>query len=441
MGPGLGIPFASLTHSDTMQDGNDAAQGSRRWILLLAITGVLAWWLLGPWVASGSERFYLLVPPVALALAALRKPRRFPIFALPVAAVLAVLCVGYNLSLTAPLFPAGDGYWRGLSMREAGITLYFVLALYLLAAAVRRAVQEPLKRLLGRGIVRIAAAEAVLLAGLAPFLLSTFHVHRFKVPNPERPTALSGRTVEDIEFTALDGLTLRGWFLPAPHSERTLLICHGMGANRTEVLPYVAVGDVLQANVLLFDFRGHGDSDGHTLSFGEREKLDVQAAVHFLRKCRPERAKHIIGLGISMGTASLIGAAADLGTSFDVLILDSGFAAAADMAEQFLPDVLAFARPGLAAPALLLASLDAGCWLPALRPVDQIARLHMPVFIIHARGDRLIPVAHARQLYAGAPADRELWITDTGDHGSAFTARSEYLERVRRFVEAHGSDR
>ncbi len=72
-----------------------------------------------------------------------------------------------------------------------------------------------------------------------------------------------------------------------------------------------------------------------------------------------------------------------------------------------------------------------------LRPIDQIGKVRAPVLIIHARGDRLIPVEQAQKLYEGAAQNRELWITQTGDHGSAFTARAEYLQRVQRFVQAH----
>jgi fermentation-respiration switch protein FrsA (DUF1100 family) len=438
-----------------MPDGTAAAPRSLPWLLHGAIlfTSPLVWWLLSPWVANGSERFYLLVPPILLALAGSRTPLRGRapsrrlFIALLVAAVLAALCVGYNLSLTAPLFPTAEGCWRGLSLREVAITLYFLLGLYLLAATVRRLLQPPLVRLVGMllapqmGVLRIArgtAVECILLAGFAPFLVATFHVHRFKVPNPARPEPLSGRAIEDVAFTAADGVRLRAWFLPAEdRSERTLLVCHGMGTNRTEVLPYVAVGTSLKANVFLFDFRGHGDSEGHTLSFGQREKLDVLGAVTFLRQYRPRQARQIIALGVSMGTAALIGAAAELEVPFDVVVLDSGFAVAAEMTEHLLRGLPAFVRPCLTAPAVLLASLETACWLPALRPVDRIAALRAPVLIIHSHGDRLIPVAQARKLYEGARGVRQLWLTDTGDHCSAITNQAEYLECVTGFVRAN----
>ena len=70
--------------------------------------------------------------------------------------------------------------------------------------------------------------------------------------------------------------------------------------------------NALAANVLLFDFRGHGDSDGHTISLGRHERLDVLAAVHYLRAQRAEQARTVMGLGISMGASALTHAAAEI---------------------------------------------------------------------------------------------------------------------------------
>ena len=70
--------------------------------------------------------------------------------------------------------------------------------------------------------------------------------------------------------------------------------------------------NALAANVLLFDFRGHGDSDGHTVSLGRHERLDVLAAVHYLRPQRAEQARMAMGLGISMGASALTHAAAEI---------------------------------------------------------------------------------------------------------------------------------
>ena len=70
--------------------------------------------------------------------------------------------------------------------------------------------------------------------------------------------------VEEVSFATADGLTLRGWFLPARSSPRpvTVLVCSGNGGNRAY---RASLGVALRARgfaVLLFDYRGYGGNPG-----------------------------------------------------------------------------------------------------------------------------------------------------------------------------------
>jgi pimeloyl-ACP methyl ester carboxylesterase len=199
-------------------------------------------------------------------------------------------------------------------------------------------------------------------------------------------------------------------------------------------LPYLKVGQALKSNVLMFDFRGHGESDGHTISLGFKEMLDVLAALSYLRHARPEQSREVIGLGISMGAAALIGAAAEVATPFDAIILDSGFASAVELTNKLFTRIPDFFRPYLVGIGIPLASLESGCWLPEIRPEDKVARIRAPVLIIHAQEDPLIPADHAVRLYEHAVQPKALWLAPTLGHGSAlFQAEDDYLQTIVRW--------
>jgi alpha-beta hydrolase superfamily lysophospholipase len=89
------------------------------------------------------------------------------------------------------------------------------------------------------------------------------------------------------------------------------LLCHGLGSSKSNALPVAE--HLLRAgyNVLAFDFRAHGESAGHVSTFGARERLEVLAAVEWLRRERPRQSERIFGVGASMGAAALVAAAAD----------------------------------------------------------------------------------------------------------------------------------
>jgi pimeloyl-ACP methyl ester carboxylesterase len=406
----------------------------------------LAWLLLGLWIPGESERFYLLVPPVALGLflASGHRPwqqlREQWLRAVVLVLCLGLVCAAYawswSLAVSVPLLTM---------VPEIVLGTYFLVGVLILTGAVRVLFRRsgrwlgnrcfgpcPTGRLSFLGRALIADALPTLLLGIVVlgYLLAVMNVHRYRIPNVATPQSALGRLYEDVEFVTDDGLTIRGWFIPAKApSVRTVLICHGLGANRSMFLGYVKAANALEANVLMFDFRGHGDSDGHTTTLGHREKLDVLAAISYLRGQRAGQAREVIGLGISMGSAALLRAAADLDQPLHALIIDSGFASAVELTDSILAAFPAPTRPPLTLVGVPLASLHAGCWLPDVRPVDCIGAVRAPVLVVHSRQDPLIPVHHGERLFQSAATPKTLLLTDTQGHGSPLSgAEAAYLQ-------------
>jgi alpha-beta hydrolase superfamily lysophospholipase len=147
-----------------------------------------------------------------------------------------------------------------------------------------------------------------------------------------------------VEFQSADGTTLRGWWIPSERpSTRTLVFVHGLATNRTITLPFHEVGDRLDANVLMFDLRAHGDSGGRTVTLGWREKDDVLAAIEFVRREKPQQAR----VGISMGAASMAQAASEIEPPLAGVILDSSYCATREMTESVLKPFPSAAHPWL----------------------------------------------------------------------------------------------
>src|SRR5262249_42206082 len=152
-------------------------------------------------------------------------------------------------------------FFRGRELILAG---YFLLALTLLLWAVFGGIRQAVERLEIICFGQLATNEPplayrfylrrylpfVFFVPLAiPYVLGVSFIHRLKTPNPVPERVMAGRPFVDVVFTTADGYTLRGWFLAAPSgpSDRTLLVCHGIGDNRSNVLGLAAVGDEIRA--------------------------------------------------------------------------------------------------------------------------------------------------------------------------------------------------
>jgi alpha-beta hydrolase superfamily lysophospholipase len=263
-------------------------------------------------------------------------------------------------------------------------------------------------------------------------------VHRFKTPNLVDPKMIRARDFEEIEFMSADGTRIRGWWIPAQKpSERTLLICHGIAANRSIFLPFVEVGDWLDANVLMFDLRGHGDSGGRTVTFGYREKDDILAAIAWVRREKPDGARNLIGMGISLGAACMTEAAAQAEPPLDAVILDSCFTSTRDMTHSVIGLFPGPTHPWLMTLGLPMADWHAGCPMMAVSPEKSIGQIRSPVLLLHSRGDPLIPSDHATRMHAAAAGQKRLCLFEIDGHANAFFVEHErYKQEVILFMQA-----
>ena len=285
---------------------------------------------------------------------------------------------------------------------------------------------------LGRdGLAAGTAALAVVAAALAAHLATS----------PRRLRAVAPRaideTLEAVTFRTADGPTLQGWYLPHPGALAALVIAHGFAMSRHELLDLAEGLRDRGHAVLIFDFRGHGASEGRRSTIGYHEAGDVSAAVDFLA-ARPEVAGRPIGAaGLSMGGAATILAAAR-DRRIAAVAADSAFAT---LREVVLGGMRARYHPPQfpVAPLFIrFAEALARASIHAVRPLDAVAAVApRPLLLIHTAGDWLIPVAHARALYAAAGAPKTLWIVPGEEHAAAFLhTRDEYVARLDRFFAA-----
>ena len=111
-----------------------------------------------------------------------------------------------------------------------------------------------------------------------------------------------GLPYENVTFKTQDNVQLKGWFITSPEvSDKTIILMHGWGMNRSDILKNTYFLRDLGFNLFYFDFRALGESGGKTSSIGYLELKDVSAAISFLKQTRPQFCAKIGLYGLSMG--------------------------------------------------------------------------------------------------------------------------------------------
>jgi hypothetical protein len=170
----------------------------------------------------------------------------------------------------------------------------------------------------------MAVAAFLLFAVIASSAIAGFVVYR--IVKPQRSSSeinmdsFPGRP-DAVKFTVPGSGQRDGWFFPGFVGAPTIVLCHGYGSSRGELLTLVTALQDHQYNVFVFDFAGHGANSGMT-SFGYQEADEVRAAIDELAR-RSDVDRERFGLwGYNLGAHAAL-REAENDKRVRALILDS----------------------------------------------------------------------------------------------------------------------
>lgn len=331
------------------------------------------------------------------------------------------------------------GQW---SLEELGYYGWFLFAFFTILQIAKKFVEYVLQKVIlwpssekiRRGISK-TIYYLLLFVTMIPFFLAMTSIHRAKVGDAFNPKTELGIQYEDVTLRTKDALSIRGWFVPAS-SDRAVIIAHGLGANKSNFIGTVDMWHRLGFNVLIFDFRGHGLSDGHTVSFGYKERLDVMAGLKYLLEVKKFPPDKITGYGVSFGGAAMIHAANEMRV-FHKIIIDSSFANLGDMAETIVDGEIiipAFCRRLFKEIGLFFVRVDLGFDIRDHSPENVVGRLAgTPILFIHGKGDPLINWKQTERLYKNAGEPKQVFFLETQGHFGT-PNDSRYVDIINTFI-------
>jgi fermentation-respiration switch protein FrsA (DUF1100 family) len=234
----------------------------------------------------------------------------------------------------------------------------------------------------------------------------------------------------EVDFQSQDGLSLSAWVVPARNGA-TVILVHGLGGNRAQLLDEAAMLVEDGYGVLLLDLRNSGSSEGDLTTMGYLEILDLGGALAFLSAQAESDPQRVGVLGHSMGGATAILAAARY-PEIKAVIAESTFTGVEDnISDSF--QALTGLPPFPFAPLVVwFGEREAGVDISQVSPLDGIEAISpRAVLIVHGELDELIPVENAHRLYAAAGEPKELYvIPNTGHTGLLQAQPEEYRKRI-----------
>ncbi|TAF11209.1 MAG: alpha/beta hydrolase [Nostocales cyanobacterium] len=197
-------------------------------------------------------------------------------------------------------------------------------------------------------------------------------------------------------------------YLPNSTAKYTILYVHGNAEDLGNIQEILAKLRDLEFNVLAYDYRGYGTSQGTTTENSAYE--DIDTAYNYLIQDLKIKPEQIIVLGRSVGG----GSAVDLAARKPVagLIIESTFTSAFRVVVPF--PILPFDK---------------------FNNLDKIKNVKCPVLVMHGKLDEVIPFNHSEKLFAAITAPKLFLGVENASHNDFFDLAGEkYSQTLREFI-------
>jgi uncharacterized protein len=240
---------------------------------------------------------------------------------------------------------------------------------------------------------------------------------------------------EHVHVRGADNIFLDGRFFRGDRPSLVIL-ASGYGDTQDQMLSIAEFLHHAGFSILTYNSRARATSGGSYVTLGVLEQQDIISLISYVA-ARKDVDPHRIGvLGISMGGAVAILAAAQ-DKRIRAVVDDSGFSDAPRVIAAGFEHFIHLPAFPFAPLTVGIADLRAGIDVTRVRPMDVIGEISpRPLLIIHNTRDAVVPPDNSLRNFAAARQPKQLWLVPGSGHGNAHTlAKSEYETRVATFFE------
>ncbi len=304
----------------------------------------------------------------------------------------------------------------------------------------------------------IFSAVMAVMSGLA----AIYHmVHRvffsiaFDLHTKWRPTSGGFDTLPDVSkagqewlhthdnyivyMTNKEGMKLRGHYFPCEDAKRTLIEFHGWhgswDVDFSGSSPYMHQAG---CNLLLVEQRGQGKSEGSYMTFGVKERSDLQEWVAWYQE-NIDSDIPIYLAGLSMGATTVLMAAADnFGPQVKGIIADCGFTSPYDIIKKVAKQWFHIPEHPLLDTFNLYCKRRMDVDLKGFSAIDSLEQTKLPVLFVHGKRDNFVPYQMTLAAYDACASDKDILLVDDATHGMSFVYDQDgYIEKILKLFEKY----
>lgn len=237
--------------------------------------------------------------------------------------------------------------------------------------------------------------------------------------------------VEKVELTSsYDGHTIPAELIYANSKNNdTVILIHGLGGNRIEILPFASIFLEHGYNILSYDQRGAGENYAPYTTLGCLESYDTADYVTYLDDMIGQDKKiHIWGTSAGAATAGMAVSRGIVEDRVASLILDCPISSNDDMARLNMSGMnIGIPLDFLMFSADIYYQLTLGFSYSKASAEECLKNSALPVLILATKADETAPYFMAEKIHAAA-SDSTLVFVEDSAHGRLFRDYPDWYE-------------
>lgn len=238
-------------------------------------------------------------------------------------------------------------------------------------------------------------------------------LHPWRKPLAQRPRLPH----QDLSFRGEGGVLLKGWLFRAQGPRRGLLVyLHGIGDNRGSGLGVSERFVPKGWDVLLYDSRAQGESEGEACTYGVLERRDLVKALDVVG------ARSSVLFGSSLGGAVAL-EAAPLDRRVKGVIAQSAFSDLETIVRERAPF---FATRIEVEKALALAEAGGHFRAAEASPQQAALQIRVPVLLLHGANDRETPPSHSQRILGALAGPKRLILVPGAGHNDTLAGEQTW---------------
>ncbi len=227
---------------------------------------------------------------------------------------------------------------------------------------------------------------------------------------------------QTITITTKDSVHLEAWYaidtitpLTSHIHNGTVILFHGHGGNKSGTIKEAEYFFSIGYNVLLVDFRAHGNSEGNTCTIGVNEAKDVQAAYNFVAS---QNEQQIVLWGISLGAASIMKAIDEYNLKPTKVILEMPFGSLLDAVKGRVK-MMGLPQQPISGLLTFWGGIEQGFWAFNHKPYNYAKKIICPTLLQWGIHDNRVTAQETNTIFANLGAtNKELVKYENCSHES-----------------------